>query len=245
MAIDLNEGVSAQFDVARQRAAQGENAQLQRQRDALARRSAQLGGGPSGALIKQEGIAANESGQRLANANEGIAAAQTGEERRIREIKQGQEFQTGERVGSQDFAAGQREAQNKFSSQEAVAARAAAEESRVAQNQYAAQQQAAQSDFVAHQTKIAQDIQASQFGQTLARDNEKFQHEIAVDDFNMKLATQMANEKDPLEKLLSPQDRWASWGGAISGGGKSAGGSLSKSVKGVIGVRNPRGGGII
>ncbi len=43
-----------QFDVARRRAGQQEDANLQAQKDALARRAAQTGGGVSGALIKQE-----------------------------------------------------------------------------------------------------------------------------------------------------------------------------------------------
>ncbi len=104
MPIDLQQGVNEQFDYQRKKAAETEGANLDGQKQALARRAAQLGGGPSGALIKQEQVAGDQSAQRLASANEGIGAAQAAEQRRIREVQQGQEFAHNERVGSQDFA---------------------------------------------------------------------------------------------------------------------------------------------
>lgn len=97
-----------QFDVARRRAGQQENANLQAQKDALARRAAQTGGGVSGALIKQESLAADASGKRLADANEGINAQESGERARVAEINSGREFQTSERLGGQQFATSER-----------------------------------------------------------------------------------------------------------------------------------------
>jgi hypothetical protein len=96
-----------QFEVARNRAATQANADLQAKKDALARRAAQLGGGPSGAFIKAEQGAIDETQKNLGAANEQIDAAQQAEARRIKEVQDAQRFQTSEREASQTFAAGQ------------------------------------------------------------------------------------------------------------------------------------------
>jgi hypothetical protein len=100
-------GVNNEFDLARRRAQQQESQNLGAQKDALARRAAQLGGGVSGALIKQEQIATDESAKRLGQANEGIDAARMQEQRRLDEIAQGQDFARSEREATQAFAAGE------------------------------------------------------------------------------------------------------------------------------------------
>jgi len=103
----LKQDVNKQADYQRQRAQQAETAQAQTTNDAIKRRAASLGGGPSGAFVKQEQVARDQSAQRLQNANEGInaqAQAQLGE---LNKTQQGQEFATGERLGSQQFASGE------------------------------------------------------------------------------------------------------------------------------------------
>jgi hypothetical protein len=204
----------------------------------MARRSAQLGGGPSGALIKQEAIAQDQSAQRLQGANEGIDAAQNAENRRIREMEDARKFQTSERLGGQEFASAQREAsqgfaaaqreqQNKFGAQQSNVEASRAEAMRLQQNIFGSEQAAIGRDESERQARIAQGIQSSQFSQTLDRDWQKFQHEMMVDDFNMKMANKMANEKDPLERLLS--------GDGINGGGWK-GAALGTAVGGVPGL---------
>jgi hypothetical protein len=116
MALDF--GANKEFDLARNRAKQQEASNLKGQKDALARRAAQLGGGPSGAFIKQEQIAGDESAKRLGQANEGIDAMQAQEQRRLNEIEQGQKFVTGERLGSQDFGAAQAKIGREFTTSE-------------------------------------------------------------------------------------------------------------------------------
>lgn len=80
-------GVDKQFDANRQRVGQVEAARLQQGRDALARRAAQLGGGPGGAFIKQEQLAMDESAQRQGMANMEIDAAKDAELRRMGEFE--------------------------------------------------------------------------------------------------------------------------------------------------------------
>jgi len=102
------------FDYQRQQAAQSEKAALQGQKDAMARRKAQLGGGPGGALLKSEQVAEDQSARRLADTTAGInAQEQAVAEQRLEAQKQreygtserlgAQSWQTGERVGSQGF----------------------------------------------------------------------------------------------------------------------------------------------
>ncbi len=170
MATDLYKGVNAQFDVARKRAAAGEAANLQGQKDALARRSAQLGGGPSGALVKVEQQAGDESAKRLQDTNEGIDAAQAGEHRRIGEVLQGQEFARGERIGSQGFAAEQAAIQRKYGTSEREAGQAFGTKEREAGQTFSAAESKKALDAAFAQQKAA--IQAAASEGKLNRDQE-------------------------------------------------------------------------
>ncbi len=162
MAIDLQKNADAQFDVARKRAANQEAANLQGQKDALARRAAQLGGGPSGAFVKQEQVASNQSAERLGQANEGIDAAQQAETRRIGEVLQGQEFARGERVGSQDFAAGQAAIQRKYGTTEREASQGYATGERVASQGYATGEREASQAYATGERQAGQTFQAGE-----------------------------------------------------------------------------------
>jgi hypothetical protein len=92
-----------EFDPARARARRQAGADIQQKRDVLARRQAQLGGGPGGAFIKAEQGAIEGSQAQLAQADEGINAAQTAELRRMREVEGAQAFQRGEREATLAF----------------------------------------------------------------------------------------------------------------------------------------------
>lgn len=108
----IKAGISSGYDYQRQKAAQQENANLQGQKDALARQAAALGGGPSGAFIKADQMAGDASAQRLQQANEGINQAQAQEMRGVDQTQLGQQFQTSERLGGQQFQQGNLDKQN-------------------------------------------------------------------------------------------------------------------------------------
>lgn len=122
MALDptLQADVTNQADLQRKRAAQQEGANLQGQKDAIARRAASLGGGPSGAFVKQEQLAGDRSADRLQSANEGINAQADSQLGELRKVQQGQDFAHGERLGSQQFASGERAAGQTFAHGERV-----------------------------------------------------------------------------------------------------------------------------
>lgn len=233
MPIDLQQGVSDQFDYQRKKAAQQEAANLQGQKQALARRAAQLGGGPSGALIKQEQVAGDQSAQRLATANEGIDAAQTAEQRRIREIQQAQEFAHNERLGSQDFAHGERLGSQEFSHGERLGTQDFAHTERLGSQDFTAGEankafnrqrdlQMANQKFTSQENALTRETQQKQFDSQMARDAEKFAHEKEVDAFNEHLANKMANQKGPLDQLFgnfSMGNLSNMFGGGGGGGG--------------------------
>lgn len=139
--VDLYANSDKQFDVARRRAQQQEGANLQGQKDAIARKAAALGGGPSGALIKQEQVAGDKSAERLQAANEGIEGQQAQEHQRIGEVLQGQQFQTGERVGAQNFAGQQAALQRRFATSERLGSQDFSHTERLGTQDFAATQQ--------------------------------------------------------------------------------------------------------
>ncbi len=203
---------NTEFDHQRQKAAQSENAQLQRQRDAIARRGAAMGGGPGGALIKQEQLAADTSGQRLAQANEGIDMAQRAEGRRIREVQEGRDYQTSERLGSQGFSAeqsaiarkygtGEREASQAFSQSERLGSQDFASTESAKQITAARDQQMAAIQAAAEQGQLTRDQATAAMAQAQKQFEQTFAEEQRVNIFNMEMAKKMAGEKDPLERL--------------------------------------------
>lgn len=220
----LGDDVGKQFDYQRQKAATREAANLQGQKDAMARRAAQLGGGPSGAFIKQEQIAGDQSAARLADANAGINEAQNAEVRRLNEVKEGRDFQTSERLGSQGFAtkerlgsqefgAGQADLGRKFQTSErlgsedfgagqAAIGRKFQTSERLGTQKFASKEATEGRDWQGGQNDLNRSMQKDQFGKTLDFQKDRALHEDVVDQFNMELATKMANKKDMLEQLF-------------------------------------------
>jgi hypothetical protein len=216
--------VSKEFDYARKRAAQNEATQSQGQLDALKRRGAQLGGGPSGALMKQENLAREASARRLADANEQIDTAQRGEVRRIGEVQEGRDFTRAEREASQGFARGEREATHAFargereagqgfSSEQAAlmrrfqtgereAGQTFAQGERVGSQNFASREASLGRNFTQEQNRLARALQSSQFAKQMDLSYDQFKHQQFVDDFNMEMAEKMFNDKDAIERLL-------------------------------------------
>lgn len=148
--------ITKQYDPLRKRAQQQEAANLQGQRDAMARRFASMGGGPGGAQIKQENVIADQSAQRLAAANEGIDAQQQGALNAAREAQLGRDFQTSERLGSQKFASGESALARKFQTSE-----------RLGSQDFADKQRQAAENFTNWQNTAAMNQANEHFNRTL------------------------------------------------------------------------------
>jgi hypothetical protein len=234
--------MAKEFDYQRNRAAQAENANVQAKRDALARRQAQLGGGPGGAFIKAEQNVLDESQNRLATVNEGIDAAKRSEERRIGEIENAQAFQRGEREAGQTFVAGQadlgrkfatgereasqmfgrgeREASQLFSRGEREASQGFSKAEREAGQVFAGEQAELGRDWQSEENRLARRLQDAQWTRQFDASREDADWQRSVDNFNMNMATKMFEEKDFLEKILGNLpgmggEKWNKAGGVV------------------------------
>lgn len=164
-------GLEGEFASARDRASRREGAALQGQRDAIARRAA-MGGGPSGALQKQENLAADASAQRLGDVNAEIDAVKTGELRKARDLET-----------QLNFTAQQNDIQRQYAAEEAAAGRQASAD-------------ALNADVALKQR--AMEIQQSQFGKTLAQSLREFDWQQHIDEKNLEIAAriQRLNEQE-------------------------------------------------
>ena len=175
---DQTGAITKQFDPMRRRLQQQETANLQGQRDVLQRRSAQLGGGPSGALVKQEQMASDASARRLVDANAAVNAQESATLNQAREAQAGRDFARSERLGSQKFASGESALQRKFLTGE-----------RLGTQKWQTGERIGSQDFASSQAEQNRIYDASKFGQQMAFEGERFAHEKDVDAFNMDLAT--------------------------------------------------------
>jgi hypothetical protein len=191
-----------QFEVARKRAAQQEASNLQGQNDAIKRRMASMGGGPSGAMVKLENQARDDSAKRLADANEGIDVQEHAENRRIAEIKEGRDFQRGEREASQLFSRGEREASQLFGSGEAEKGRLFSRGEREAAQtwqsgeaklgrEFATSERLGSETFAAAESKLGRDQQQDQFDKTMTFNQARAQ----MDDWWKKVSYETQKEQ--------------------------------------------------
>lgn len=207
--------IKKQYDPMRARAQQAEAAQLQTQKDAMARRAAQLGGGPSGSFIKQEGLATDASAKRLQAANEGIDAQQQGAVNQARQVHEQRDWQTGERVAGQDFAKSERIAGMDFANRTAAENRAFQTSERLGSQEFATKSADRNYEFQKDQNAANRIMQQKAMDLGAEQWKQSFDHEKEVDAFNMDMANKMYKKKDLLEQLFGNFS-----GASVSGGWK-------------------------
>ena len=183
-------GIDQGFDAARQKVQNVENRNLQGQRDALARRAAQLGNAPGGALIKAEQMAGDASAERLGGMNMEIEAAKAAELRRLGETELQLNLQREEAQAARDLAKWQTDTNTAMQEYGMELDQSRFDETLELQKKAAALSEKAQA------------FQQTYAGKQLDLAWKQFDHEKFVDSFNMKLANKMAGQKDPLEQLF-------------------------------------------
>lgn len=205
------------YDTQRDKAAQQESANLQGQKEAMDRRFAAMGGGPGGASIKAEEQLGNESAQRLQGANADINAAQSGDMRNIEMTKLGQQFQSGERQAGQQFQAGQQK--ESIGAQMKMQLTGINAQSSQQDKEIAAQKLMQQTGLNAQEAMQAVNLkqQADQFEKTMGLEKDKFDEQTGVDQFNEKIAQQMADKKDFMDRALGPLTPSGNGKGPMSG----------------------------
>lgn len=111
------------FDIQRKKAQQQATAAEQQQTEALQRRFAQMGALRSGAAIKQEQMAKQETQEQLGNQMESIGAAEGEFERQKEEVAEGRRFTAQENALGRAFQAQQAKEQMQFQAGENVMGR--------------------------------------------------------------------------------------------------------------------------
>jgi len=120
----LSTGPLPEFEKQKQIAQQRLGASGQQQNEALQRRFAQMGGGPSGASIKaQQNLGANLL-QQQEDTLGGIDAAQLQEQQRRNEMEQGKAFSSQEALAGRQFQSGEALAGRQFGAEQSALDRA-------------------------------------------------------------------------------------------------------------------------
>ena len=161
MALAQEQGLE-QYALARRRIKGESQASQQTTKDALARRFASLGNLNSGARIKIEQKAQDQSEGQLNNALEGVDAAEQAELARRREVQLGREFQTSERLGSEKFASGERLGAQDFAALQAKLGRDFTTSEREAIQRYSTSERLGSQDFAGTEARYGRDFAADQ-----------------------------------------------------------------------------------
>lgn len=190
------QGVNDIFALQRKRAQQQATQAGQQQQEAIKRRFAALGASGSGAAIKQEQLAAQESQKQLGQQMEFIGAAEAQERQRQAEIKQAQEFAKSERLGQQQFASQQAQLAQKYATSERLGQQQFATGERISSQQFAGQQALKQQDFEKSMqgTALAASAEQSRLDRAQAvyldtKAGERFNKDLA---FKQQVQTQVA-----------------------------------------------------
>jgi len=101
-----NGAMDRRYALASQQMRRQEQQQSEKEKEALRRRFAAQGGLGSGASIKAEQVAGQESAKRLGQAESQLEMSRLGEQARQEEIEQARSFQRAERLGGQEFSGG-------------------------------------------------------------------------------------------------------------------------------------------
>jgi hypothetical protein len=179
------------YDIARQRAQAQSGAALQSQQDAMKRRFAAMGGINSGAALKANQLAAEESQRQLSNAQEGIAAQETAEERTIAQDVANKQFSRDERLSSQSFASRERAASQKFASKE-----------RLSQQEFTNFMATKDRNFQENQKSIDRALSSKQWGQQFQQALDQFEYDKYVNTQNLGMAQDAANKTGLLDMIF-------------------------------------------
>lgn len=193
--------IQKQFDPMRRRLQQQEAANLQTQKDALARRAAASGGGPSGAFVKQEQLASDASARRLQDANEGVDAQFQAALNQERQVQAGRDFAREERIGSQDFSAKQGAIQRKWQSGEAATQRGWQTGERMSSQDFSASERYAAQKFADKQRRYGERFQGGQ----AAADRAIRQQAMAIQETQFAKQLELAMAQFDWEKIV---DQW-------------------------------------
>lgn len=255
MAVQAQDPGLQEFELARKRAEQQNNAQVQAQKDALKRRAAAQGNLASGSFIKQEQRVGEAGAERLQTANEAIDAAKNSELARRAEVQAGRDFARSEREAGQGFAAEQAGLQRGFMTQERLGTQEFSAAQADLQRKYLTGERLSSQEFAEMQrldnmknanwqAGKARELQKNQFAQQMSFAKDQLTEEQWVNRENVRIANEMMNKKDFMDSLFPEGGNFTSvkgigtlYGeglgrifssGMYGGGGSATGGALGK-----------------
>jgi hypothetical protein len=151
-----NGAMDRRYALASEQLRRKEQMQAEKEKEALQRRFAATGSLSSGASIKAEQMASQESAKRFGEAQGELEMARLGEQAQQEEIEKQRQFQRGEREAGQMFASGEREAGQMFASGE-----------REAGQMFASEQAELQRKFTSGERLSAQEFAKLQAGEQM------------------------------------------------------------------------------
>ena len=203
--------MESKYDILRRRAQQTVGAQQQQESDVLKRRFSALGMGGSGNAIKAEMQSQEKARDQLAQTSENIGFQEAAEQERKAETEANRKFAREERLGSEKFSSGESALARRFAADEANRMRKFQTSERLGSQEFSAQQARYQADLQTKMFYKQLKQQNQQFNKSMAFEDRKFLEEIRVNDFNMKMAAKMANEKGMFDKLLNAHKDVFGW----------------------------------
>ena len=214
------------YALASQQMRRQEQQQSEKEKEALRRRFAAQGGLGSGASIKAEQVAGQESAKRLGQAESQLEMSRLGEQARQEEIEQARSFQRGEREAGQTFAGTQADLSRKFATSErlggqefagtqAELGRKFTTSERMGAQEFAGTQASKQMEFTSRQNRMNRNLEQ----QGIDLQKQEFEINKLVSLFNMKGDT-AAQVRDLFANMLGIKPSESSKVGyGISGSG--------------------------
>jgi hypothetical protein len=154
-----NGAMDRRYALASEQLRRKEQMQAEKEKEALQRRFAATGSLSSGASIKAEQMASQESAKRFGEAQGQLEMSRLGEQAQQEEIEKQRQFQRGEREAGQMFASGEREAGQTFAGEQAELQRKFTSGERLSAQEFAALQSGKQMEFAKEQNRMNRRIQ--------------------------------------------------------------------------------------
>jgi hypothetical protein len=154
-----NGAMDRRYALASEQLRRKEQMQAEKEKEALQRRFAATGSLSSGASIKAEQMASQESAKRFGEAQGQLEMSRLGEQAQQEEIEKQRQFQRGEREAGQMFASGEREAGQTFAGEQAELQRKFTSGERLSAQEFAKLQAGEQMKFAERQNELNRALQ--------------------------------------------------------------------------------------
>ena|SRR3990167_3720882 len=213
-----------EYDIARNRISQQQNAQRDEAQDALTRRYARLGGLNSGSYIKQAQLQDNSLNQQRNDALQEVDLSEAGALRQQAEIEAGRKYQTSEREAGQLYGTREREGSQGFAQGQMERAQLYGTREREAGQAYGTREREGAQGFASGEAEKGRGFQRELVDKDLAFKDKVFNFE----------KTSKLRQMDMADKEFAADQRTTEFNKFISILGLSQGESRTSSLRAII-----------